>query len=137
MVGRYKGIQGLLNTIGFGRWANGVDGEIAGGAIYLDRDFDKSSEQRRLLRTHELGHALGYEHVTARISIMNPAIGPEPTSFDRDGATLPSSGCPATIARTRIPTPRLRRPAAIFGIRGFITDRSRLVRSDFLKPPSH
>jgi hypothetical protein len=88
VVGRYNGIQGLLNTIGFGRWANAADGQVNGGAVFLDRDFDKSSDQRRLLRTHELGHALGYMHVTARPSIMNPAIGPEVTLFDRQGATI-------------------------------------------------
>ena len=88
VIGRYNGIQGLLNTIGFGRWAVGASGEIVGGSIYLDRDYDVSNESRRLLRTHELGHALGYSHVTARQSIMNPAIGPEPTVFDRQGAII-------------------------------------------------
>ena len=52
VVGRYNGVQGILNTIGFGRWALGTSGEIVGGAVYLDRDFDKTSELRRLLRTH-------------------------------------------------------------------------------------
>jgi hypothetical protein len=40
------------------------------------------------LRIHELGHALGYQHVTTRTSIMNPAIGPDPTEFDRGGALI-------------------------------------------------
>ena len=57
-------------------------------ADLLDADYDEASESRRLLRTHELGHALGYNHVTARVSIMNPAIGPEPTLFDRQGAII-------------------------------------------------
>ena len=109
VVGRYNGIQGLLNTIGFGRWATAANGEVMGSAIYLDRDFDKSNESRRLLRTHELGHALGYSHVTARVSIMNPAIGPEPTVFDRQGATIafqrpPGNQSPDTdpVAKTSI-----------------------------------
>jgi hypothetical protein len=89
VVGRYNGIQGLLNTIGFGRWLTDDNGRVIVGAVYLDRDFDKTSAaQRRLLRTHELGHALGYNHVTSRISIMNPAIGPDVTTFDRQGCAI-------------------------------------------------
>jgi hypothetical protein len=117
VVGRYKGIQGLLNTIGFGRWANGASGEVDGGAVYLDRDFDKSSDQRRLLRTHELGHALGYLHVTTRTSIMNPAIGPEPTLFDRQGAMVafqraPGNRSPDLDPETASPSPS----GGIFGV---------------------
>ena len=44
--------------------------------------------RRRLLRIHELGHALGYLHVTSRTSIMNPSIGPEPTDFDRAASKI-------------------------------------------------
>lgn len=105
VVGRYKGVEGLLNTIGFGRWAIDDSGQVLGGAVYLDRDFDKSNEARRLLRTHELGHALGYSHVTARASIMNPSIGPEPTTFDRQGPIiafqrLPGNQSPDTDPET-------------------------------------
>lgn len=88
VVGRYNGVEGILNTIGFGQWRTQDNGQVVGGAIYLDKDFDKKFEARRLLRTHELGHALGYNHVTARTSVMNPAIGPEPTTFDRQGAII-------------------------------------------------
>ena len=56
--------------------------------MYLDRDFDRGDARRRLLRIHELGHALGYQHVRSRTSIMNPAIGSEPTDFDRAGASI-------------------------------------------------
>jgi hypothetical protein len=83
VVGRYSGIQNAANTIGYGRWAAQPNGTIVGGSVYLDRDFDVTSSQRVKLRTHELGHALGYMHVTATTSIMNPAIGPDPTTFDR------------------------------------------------------
>ena len=86
VVGRYTGIPSLTKTIGFGQWSEQPDGSIVGGAMYLDRDFDRDDNRRRLLRIHELGHALGYQHVESRSSIMNPSIGPEPTEFDRAGA---------------------------------------------------
>jgi hypothetical protein len=40
------------------------------------------------LRIHELGHALGYQHVQTTPSIMRPTIGPEPTDFDRAAALI-------------------------------------------------
>lgn len=88
VVGRYRGIVSFARTIGYGQWAEMSDGTINGGATFLDRDFDRGDSRRRLLRIHELGHALGYQHVDARVSIMNPAIGPEPNDFDRAGATI-------------------------------------------------
>ena len=88
VVGRYKNISLFARTIGWGQWAEAADGSIAYGATFLDRDFDRDDSRRRLLRIHELGHALGYQHVTARTSIMNPAIGPEPQEFDRAGALI-------------------------------------------------
>jgi hypothetical protein len=108
VAGRFKGVQSLANTIGFGRMSIESTGRIAGGALYLDNDFDRTSDKRRLLRIHELGHGLGYLHVTSRTSIMNPAIGPEPTTFDRQGATIafqrmPGNQSPDTDAGT---TPR-------------------------------
>ena len=88
VVGRYRGIQTDDRTIGYGTWAEQPDGTVVGGTMWLDRDFDRDDTRRRLLRFHELGHALGYNHVTVRPSIMNPAIGPEPTAFDRDGSSI-------------------------------------------------
>jgi hypothetical protein len=88
VVGRYTGIVTFANTIGYGRWIETADGTIVGGAMFLDRDFDRGDGRRRLLRIHELGHALGYQHVRSRTSIMNPAVGPEPTDFDRAGAII-------------------------------------------------
>ena len=72
VVGRYNGIVSMVNTIGYGQWADQPNGAVSGGAMYLDRDFDKNDNRRRLLRIHELGHALGYQHVKSRTSIMNP-----------------------------------------------------------------
>jgi len=88
VVGRYTGITTLANTIGYGTWAEQPDGTVTAGTMWLDRDFDKGDARRRLLRIHELGHALGYLHVTVCPSIMNPAIGPEPNAFDRGGAMI-------------------------------------------------
>ena len=88
VVGRYNGIVTFANTIGYGQWSEMADGTIVEGAMYLDRDFDRGDPRRRLLRIHELGHALGYQHVTSRTSIMNPAIGPDVTEFDRHGALI-------------------------------------------------
>jgi len=88
VVGRYRGVQNLLHDIGLGGTATRPDGTISGAAIILDADFDSSSDKRRLLRTHELGHALGYNHVVSRISIMNPNLGPEPTAFDLNAARI-------------------------------------------------
>lgn len=88
VVGRYKDLRGLGMTIGYGTWAENQQGAVVGGTVFLDRGFDKDDERRRLLRIHELGHAHGYMHVTTRTSVMNPAIGPEPTDFDRTAATI-------------------------------------------------
>jgi Matrixin len=88
VVGRYSGIRNLAQTIGYGSWAEQPDGTVVGGAMWLDRDFDRDDAQRRLLRIHELGHALGYNHVTVRTSIMNPSLGPSPTDFDRAAASI-------------------------------------------------
>jgi hypothetical protein len=120
VVGRYKGVQNIGNTVGAARWSNDHDTpEVTGGAIYLDSDFDRTSAARRLLRIHELGHALGYLHVTSRVSIMNPSIGPSPTQFDRDGAIiafrrLPGNQSPDDDVAAATPL----WPGGVFGVRG-------------------
>jgi hypothetical protein len=88
VAGRYVGIRSIRNTIGYGSWAEQSDGTVVGGSMWLDRDFDRDNPQRRLLRIHELGHALGYNHVTTRASVMNGTIGREPTEFDRAGPVI-------------------------------------------------
>lgn len=82
VVGRYQGLTDLAHTIGLGGRTT-RRGEIVGAAILLDSDFDRTSAARRLSRTHELGHALGFNHVKSRVSIMNERIGPEVTDVDR------------------------------------------------------
>jgi len=98
VVGRYKDLRGLGLTIGYGTWAENQQGAVVGGTVFLDRGFDKDDERRRLLRIHELGHAHGYMHVTTRVSVMNPAIGPEPTDFDRTAATIAFQRPPGNVA---------------------------------------
>ena len=88
VVGRYNRVRALSSTIGYGQWALADDGAVAGGSIFLDSDFDREDSRRRLLRIHELGHALGLMHVTTRASVMNPSIGPEVNGFDRAAATI-------------------------------------------------
>lgn len=88
VVGRFNNIVAFASTIGYGSWSERSDGSIGGGALFLDSDFDRTDARRRLLRIHELGHALGYQHVTSRPSIMNPSIGPEPSDVDRAGAII-------------------------------------------------
>jgi hypothetical protein len=82
VVARYRGVREQLDAVGWGgRSTKGTT--IRAGAVILDSEFDRTSDTRRLLRMHELGHALGYDHVDARQpSIMNPRIGSEPTRFD-------------------------------------------------------
>ena len=88
VVGRYNGIVSFVNTIGYGQWGLMADGSVGSGSMFLDRDFDRTDNRRRLLRIHELGHALGLMHVTERTSIMNPSLGPDITDFDRASASI-------------------------------------------------
>jgi hypothetical protein len=119
VVGRYRGVKTLGNTIGLGRWStNGDTAEVTGGAIYLDQNFDRTSDARRLLRIHELGHALGYLHVTKRTSIMNPAIGPAPTEFDRQAAMIAFERMPGNQSPDNDGGEAPRSRGGIFGVRG-------------------
>ena len=56
--------------------------------MFLDRDFDRDDSRRRLLRVHELGHALGYQHVENADVDHESGDRPEPTDFDRAGALI-------------------------------------------------
>jgi len=82
VVGRFRGVQTQTGNLGYGGRST-RKGAINGAAVILDADFDRTSDRRHLLRTHELGHALGYHHVESRPSVMNPRVGSDLTDFDR------------------------------------------------------
>jgi len=82
VVARYRGLRATTGNIGYGGRST-RNGTIRSAAVMLDADFDRQSDQRFLLRTHELGHALGYHHVESRPSVMNPRVGSGITEFDR------------------------------------------------------
>jgi len=88
VVGRYQGVRAAANTVGYSGRTSHANGNITAAAIILDCDFDRDHDLRRLLRTHELGHALGFNHVESLVSVMNPRIGPEVSEFDRTAARL-------------------------------------------------
>ena len=89
VVADYQGLTATTTRAGWGRWAWDARGVIVGGIIMLDRGFDTSvSPNLRSLRGHELGHALGYNHVTSRTSFMNSPANVEPNAFDRDASTV-------------------------------------------------
>jgi matrixin len=119
VVGRYTGIVTLASTIGYGRWSETSTGAVVSGAMFLDRDFDRSDTRRRLLRIHELGHALGYQHVQSRTSIMNPAIGPEPTDFDRTGAIIAFQRPPGNRSPDRDPSDAVAASAPADAVGGY------------------
>ena len=97
VTARFNGLRHSVNTLGFGGRRARKDGTITAGAILLDSEFDRTNAKRRLLRTHELGHAIGYNHVHSRTSIMNPRIGTEPNDFDREAALI-AFRVPAIVA---------------------------------------
>jgi len=88
-VARYAGLTAATGYWGYSRWQFRTDGTVIGGTIMLDRDFDRSgTATRRSLRAHELGHALGYTHVTLLTSVMNRNAVTEPNTFDRQATQV-------------------------------------------------
>lgn len=87
VVGRFRGLRSATGTLGWGGRMTRA-GTISAAAVMLDRDFDAGSHESRLLRTHELAHALGYNHVESVESVMNPRVGSDLTEFDRQAARL-------------------------------------------------
>ena len=89
VVAQYQGLTDATTYWGYTRWAWNDRGELRAASIMLDRAFETSgSAYRRTLRTHELGHALGYSHVDARESVMNASGRVALTDFDRHGARI-------------------------------------------------
>jgi hypothetical protein len=89
IVARYEGLTQGTTFWGYTRWAWNTAGEMQAGIVMLDRAFEESgSTFRRSLRAHELGHALGYQHVSGVTSVMNSSARIEPNAFDRSGARL-------------------------------------------------
>ena len=88
-VARYVGLTTATSFWGYSRWFLRNDGAITSGESMLDRDFERSgSPFLRSLRTHELGHSLGCNHVTVRSSVMNSAARLEPNDFDRGASRI-------------------------------------------------
>jgi hypothetical protein len=102
VVARYRELRATTGNIGYGGRST-RNGTIRGAAVMLDADFDRQSSQRFLLRTHELGHALGYHHVQSRPSVMNPKVGNAITAFDR--AAIRYASQPLELGVARIFTP--------------------------------
>jgi Matrixin len=78
------GLTARTGFWGYSRWQS-ADGIVYAGIIMLDWDFERSgSPYQGFLRAHELGHALGYNHVTSRTSIMNSSARYSINTFDID-----------------------------------------------------
>ena len=88
VVGRFEGVREATKAIGLSGRRTRKDRTIEAGLIILDSEYDRTNPNRHLLRTHELGHALGYNHVRSRKSIMNLHIGPPPNAFDHEAALI-------------------------------------------------
>ena len=88
VVGRFRGVREVLKAVGYGGRTARANGTITSGTVMLDEGYDRTTPEPRLLRMHELGHALGFNHVDSLRSVMNPTVGTEPTDFDRRTARM-------------------------------------------------
>jgi hypothetical protein len=86
-VARVEGLRAQTGFDGFARWEYTDDGRVTGAVVLLDSQMDKGGD-RRHLRAHELGHALGYNHVTRRPSLMQPVGRPGFMPWDRDAMAI-------------------------------------------------
>lgn len=119
-VARYKGLTAATGYWGYSRWQFRSDGTVIAGTIMLDRDFERSgSVYRRSLRAHELGHALGYTHVTLLTSVMNSNARTEPNTFDQQATLIAFQRPPGNIKPDTDPSDvSLNRPGAAVWSRG-------------------
>jgi hypothetical protein len=107
VVARFRGLSQATGYWGYGRSAR-RDNDVVAGAVLIDRDFEVArGPYVRSLRVHELGHALGYCHVTTRVSFMNPAAISEPNDFDRDATRIAFQRPPGNQAPDRDPAKSL------------------------------
>jgi hypothetical protein len=105
-VVRVAGLADATGAWGWSRWLFSSNGVVVGGLIMLDDAFERSgSPYRRSLRSHELGHALGYAHVSATGSVMNADGRVEPTPFDLDATRIAFSRPPGNRAPDSDPEP--------------------------------
>jgi hypothetical protein len=103
VVARFRGLSQGTGYWGYGRSAR-RDSSVVAGAILIDRDFDAArGPYVRSLRVHEMGHALGYCHVTRRQSFMNSSAVYEPNDFDRDATRIAFQRLPGNQAPDRDP----------------------------------
>lgn len=88
-IGRFVGLTTATGSVGYSRWQFRSDGTVTGGMIMMDRDFERSlATTLRAVRVHELGHALGYNHITTRESAMNPLAHIDPNALDQAATRL-------------------------------------------------
>lgn len=89
VVARVDGLKAATAFDGYTRWSWNSAGAVRMGFIMLDQAYELAGRSgRRALRAHELGHALGYNHVTAVTSVMQQVVTTEPNQFDRDASRL-------------------------------------------------
>lgn len=67
---------------------NAATFDVIGGAVWLDFVCNTTDASTDAVKVHEMGHALGYDHVTTTASVMQPTCCSEITSFDRDATTI-------------------------------------------------